>query len=297
MNTHPPHTPDPAGRGHGWIAVFGAGLTLVLCSAACVTASRSQAQARPAEECSALIRGAPQYAPRLANYLLEVQARSPERTVARRGEASGWEFFPDGTFRWTFLSDYRVTHTGSWALAADSDSSGVVVTAWYGEPPARSLKRDVLSLRVKEDATYVGEQPLHHAPGPKGGPPPAVPAALRDAVRCPVLTASLPLWSAMTEGRWEREAGGSSPNRLWFHPDGTFEAAFRATECSYSGTWSLRGINDSGATLLMSVPSHECDPRGPRTAFLREVPIQLRDEQLVLNRDTYSRTPDKQGRR
>ena len=96
--------------------------------------------------------------------------------------------------------------------------------------------------------------------------------------------------SALTAASWQLERRDSplDPDRLRFDPRGEYEARFTATACSYTGSWSLFVSAADSGQISLSVPAHDCDPRGRAEAVVRELPVALDGTRLRLYETTYS---------
>ena len=249
--------------------IYSRGLVL---AAAALLSTLPVAVAMPrAEECQIL--------PRITDHRWQ-------REIPPRGggtpEFVTWEFYPNGMFRRQFLSDYSVSRTGAWQLLATSEESGVMFLATTSEPGSF----DVLSLQGKGEQLRLGE--LDYRASPSAGAEPDIREQDRRAVD-EQREQSFSSWIAMTASDWRSESGVSpgDPNDYSFARDGTYSAAFDVTACRFQGKWSS-AFSDGGRSFVrVSVPANECDPRGPRDAFVREVPAGWDSGNLVLNERVY----------
>lgn len=205
-------------------------------------------------------------------------------------EVTTWEFYPKGTFRWRFTSDYTESYAGAWALSAASEERGIVFLASTAHDRGRSARFHVLSFEFRNGRLRLGEAFYQGIPFPnRDGGPPHIRTEDHEAVTPSQQSRFFSLWTALTVSNWRSEAvpPPGDPVTYSFMRDGTYTAHFAATQCHYSGTWSLFSPGENTGEIRFSTPANRCDPRGPREAFVRAMPITLRDTRLFLYQTVY----------
>lgn len=200
-----------------------------------------------------------------------------------------WEFYSNGMFRWQFTSDFSETHIGAWAISPTSEESGVMFLASTMNDPS---KFDVLSLKLKNGGLMLGEFSYQETPFTEADASPDIREEDRQAVT-DQRDHFFSFWITMTATDWQSESApppGDS-DRYSLMQDGTYTAHFDDTQCQYSGTWSLSFSASDRGVVWLSVPANACDPRGPRDAFVREIPIRLDGAKLILYETVYVSVP------
>lgn len=203
-----------------------------------------------------------------------------------------WEFYPPGVFRWKSTSDYQEAGEGAWAIVPISGESGIIFLAWEGKDGIQENRVDVLSYKVSGNSLVFGELPYQGTPFSAEDNAPAIPENIIKAASAQQHERSFSLWVAMTAVDWvsdEPPPGG--PDRIAFERDGTYTAYFESTQCDFSGTWSLINFVEKSGEIRLSVPANGCDSRGPREAYVREMPVELKGELLFLYQTSYSSIP------
>jgi hypothetical protein len=204
-----------------------------------------------------------------------------------------WEFFEDGTFRWHVAADYDESYVGAWAISAASENSGIIFLASAASNENRAAQHDVLSFEFQDGRLELGEAVYEGIPFIESDVPPSVGDEAREAVRVEQRDRFFSLWAAITRTNWQSgSAPPGDPNQYRFNPDGTYSASFAATQCDYTGTWSLISSEENTGQIRLSIPANSCDPRGPQDAFVREIPITLRDMELLLYETIYVPAPE-----
>jgi hypothetical protein len=201
-----------------------------------------------------------------------------------------WEFHSNGMYRWLFTSDYSVAVTGAWALSPASDTHGVMFLASSGEDASRL---EVYFVELGDEELILGEfsyreklfLDLDLAPNIR-------PMEVQSVTerREETFTA----WAALTVADWHSESqpAPGDPNRYTFEQNGAYSAVTTSSKCEYKGTWSLSVSGNDRGIVWLSVPANECDPRGPRDAAVREIPLKLDDDGLVLGDTAYKQAAD-----
>ncbi len=216
-----------------------------------------------------------------------------KRAAGLAPEVTSWEFYPDGTFRWRFTSDYTESDVGAWAISAASEERGIIFLASAANDQGPASRFDVLSFEFRDGSLQLGEAFYQGTPFTDQDVPPPIPQEDHEAVTAPQRDRLFSLWTAMTATDWQSETTPSSgePTMYSFRQEGTYTAHFAATQCQYSGTWSLFSSGGDVGEIRLSVPANRCDPRGPRDAFVRERPLTLSDTKLFLHQTIYVPVP------
>jgi hypothetical protein len=191
------------------------------------------------------------------------------------------------------MSDYVEVTEGSWALAAASEERGILFLASTVNDAGRATRFDVLSYEFRNGGLQLGEATYQKTSFTAGDMPPHTPERNQEAVTGPQRARFFMLWDAITAVDWRSASTPPSgdPVTYSFMQDGTFTAHFAVTQCQYSGTWSLSSSGENSGEIRFSIPANECDPRGPRDAFVREMPVTLRDTELFLYETVYGSVP------
>lgn len=203
-----------------------------------------------------------------------------------------WEFYSNGMFRWQFTSDFLETIMGAWAISATSEESGVMFLA----STMNDLSRfDVLSLKLQNGGLMLGEFSYQETPFTNADAPPSIREEDRQAVT-DQRDHFFSLWITITATDWRSESTPppGDPNLYSLMQDGSHTARFDVTQCQYSGTWSMSFSGRDSGVVWLSVPTNACDPRGPRDAFVRQIPIRLDGDKLILYETVY--VPVSKGR-
>lgn len=224
--------------------------------------------------------------------------RVEEAEEGLAAETTAWTFYTDGTFRRRFTADYQEAQAGAWSLSFALEQSGMaevggVIFLAYARPVQDSpFQVSVLSFQFRDDRLRLGEN-VYQPVSPKSDePPPQIAASIHEAVSAHEQSQFFSLWSTITATSWQAASDPSpgDPTSVSFARDGTYTAAFTTTQCEIEGTWSLLRIDGNGGELRYSVPANECDPRGPRDAFVRALPLTLSDTRLFLYETKYVRS-------
>lgn len=217
--------------------------------------------------------------------------REPARTQkpGLTPEVTTWEFYAGGTFRWRFTSDYTESAVGAWALTAASANSGVLFLARDVHEGRRPERFHVLSVAFDNGGLRLGEAAYQGIPFTAHNLPPRIRPEVHEAVTAGQRHHFFSLWAIMTGTAWRStvDPAPGDPTTYAFRQDGSYTAHFAATQCQYAGTWSLFGIEVNRGTIRCSVPANWCDPRGPRDAFVRDMPLTLTDTTLSLYQTVY----------
>ena len=211
-------------------------------------------------------------------------------------EITTWEFYPDGTFRWRFTSDYTKTDVGAWTLSVASEDRGVLFVSSTTNEQGRSSQFHVLVVEFHNGRLRLGEALYEGVPFTARDIPPRIRTEDHEAVTSRQRHRFFSLWDAITGTAWQSEGAppAGDPIMYTFMRDGTYTAHFAVTQCQYAGTWSLFSAVENRGTIRFSVPANWCDPRGPRAAFVREMPITLTDARLFLYQTVYVPIPQKE---
>lgn len=214
--------------------------------------------------------------------------RVQEREGGLANEVTTWEFYADGSFRWQFVSDYEVSSEGAWAISEVSDSRGIIFLA-IAAAQSQSSRFEVLSFEFSNGSLQLGEQSYQGIPFTDSDVPPLIGPEEHEAVTTSQRNRFFPLWVAMTATDWRSQSPPppGDPDMYSFATDGTYSALFSDSQCQYSGTWSVfNSLADSGE-IRLSIPANQCDPRGPRDAYVLEMPVTLNDTTLSLYQTDY----------
>jgi hypothetical protein len=220
----------------------------------------------------------------VADLIGRVWQREIPPAGARAPELVTWEFYANGTFRRQLVSDHSASRTGAW-----HDERGVLFLA-------SESRFDALSIELEGEKLKLGEFDYRADPSPTAEPAPHARERDRHAVD-EERKQAFSSWIAVTGADWRSEPGASSgdPDEYSFARDGTYSAAFDVTDCRYEGSWSSSFSEGDRSFVRLSVPTNDCDPRGPRQAFVREVPARWEARNLILNDRIY--VPVTRGRR
>lgn len=202
-------------------------------------------------------------------------------------EVTTWEFYRDGSFRWSFTSDYLDSYTGGWAISGFSHDQGVVFLASTAGGPMQS-RFHVLSFEFFNKGLRLGEKIYQGVAFSDRETAPRIKADERSAVTSQNNRFS-PLWVAITSYDWQSDSApsASTPSKYSFAGDGNYTAYFETTQCQYSGTWSLLSSGDHTGAIRFSIPANPCSPLRSNHAFIRELPIELKNKKLILYKTTY----------
>ena len=191
-----------------------------------------------------------------------------------------WEFYQNGTFRWQFTSDFSETYVGAWAISPTAEEGGVMFLAGNMNDLSRF---EVLSFQLQSGGLMLGEFSYEETSftGTEALP------ETRDEDQQAVTDRRenvFSLWITLTASDWHSESAPApgDADSYSFRGDGTYTARFDSTGCQYSGTWSTSSSGGGTDIVRLSVPANACDPRGPQEAFVREIPVELAGEQLIL---------------
>ncbi len=204
-----------------------------------------------------------------------------------------WAFFKDKTFRWHVTADYEDSYVGAWSVSVTSENSGVIFLASAASNQTRAAQYDVLSFEFQNGHLLLGEAVYEGIPLAATDVPPSVEEAEREAVRVEQRNRFFRLWAAITHTPWQSASTPppGDPELYEFNADGTYSAHFAATQCDYTGTWSLVSTEENANQIRLSIPANSCDPRGPQDAFIREIPVTLSDTELLLYETIYVSDP------
>jgi hypothetical protein len=208
-------------------------------------------------------------------------------------EVTTWELYSNGTFRWHFASDFALSSTGAWAVSATSAERGIMFLATFVNGRACSSGLQVLSFESRNGRLRLGEMFYQRTPFANRDVPPRVRKEDHEAVASPQRDSSFPLWAAITANDWRIESTPRSgdQNRYSLMRDGTYNTHFAAIDCHYSGTWSLISSTQDAGKIRLSIPDNRCDRRGPRDAFVREIPLTMKNGKLCLYQTVYVSVP------
>jgi hypothetical protein len=215
------------------------------------------------------------------------QIRTQDPNLA--SEIVTWEFYANGMFRWQFTSDFSETRVGAWAIAPTSEESGVMFLASTMNDPSRF---DVLSLRLQNSGLRLGEFSYQETPFIDSDTPPNIQQDDREAVTNQK-NHFFSLWITITATDWRSKSNplpGDS-NMYSLRQDGTYTSHVDVTQCQLSGTWSMSISGMDSSAVWLSVPNNACDPRGAQQAFVREIPVRLDGDELILYETVYVPLP------
>src|SRR5574338_456235 len=216
------------------------------------------------------------------NQMAETLTRSKWQSAGDQGtnvtaEVVIWQFYSNGMFRRQLISDFSEERMGAWSISPGSAKSGVI----YLASSNGATELEVLSLKFENGRLILGEFPYEESAFTGTDMPPAVVEAYLQAVTGQ-RNSNFSLWETITARNWQTEAPSPGDASLYsFMPDGTFTAHFDATQCQYSGTWSVSSSpGQNNGTIRLRVPANSCDPRGAQDTFVREMPIKLNGKSL-----------------
>jgi hypothetical protein len=211
------------------------------------------------------------------------QVRRQDPSLA--AETVTWEFYTNGMFRWQITSDFSKTNIGAWTIAPTSEENGVMFLASTMNDPSEF---DVLSLELQNSRLILGEFSYQETPFTGADAPPEVREDDRQAVT-DQRDNFFSFWITVTPADWRSESAPSpgDANLYSFMRDGTYTAQFDVTKCQYAGTWSMSFSETESGVLRLSIPANACDPRGSQEAFIREIPIRLDGDKLILYAAVY----------
>jgi hypothetical protein len=199
-------------------------------------------------------------------------------------ETETWTFFPTRSFRWSLASDHRMSRTGAWSVVSTVPDSGMVVLVADPTGPGKAAIYQALSFSFPDDRLRLGERLFEARPIPEADTG-TVPDAYRLAMaQAPRDHQEFALWTVLTTLRWRRQEEGAlnDPDAISFARDGSYQATITSTKCRYSGTWSLTISGAVTGELRMSIPKHQCAPRGTRVfASVRDMPVSLHDNAVL----------------
>lgn len=212
---------------------------------------------------------------------------SPETNLAP--EIVTWEFYSNGMFRRQFTSDFSEERLGAWSISPTSEESGVIFLASTMNDP-HSL--DALSFRFENGRLELGEFSYEAVPFTSADAPPAV-------IEQDLLAVTgqhdrfFSWWTTITATDWQNKSTPppGDANLYSFMQDGSYTAHFDTTRCQYSGTWSISFLGGDSGVIWLSVPANACDPRGAQEMFVREIPIRLNGDDLILYETVYVPAP------
>lgn len=189
-------------------------------------------------------------------------------------EGYKYDFFADGSLIRRTISDYAEERRGNWAVKTLANNRGLLFLVWQDQTES------VLYFSMTENTMRLaGEllQAVKRSDGTSAGP------------GKPVLVdqKNFPNYFFITARRWHKNGGGDRdfiPDQYTFNRDGTFVAGYRNGQCQHSGHWSMTHEN-----IVLEVPSHRCDLRGPRDSFNWTQTFKVENDRLAL--DHYIYTP------
>jgi hypothetical protein len=203
-------------------------------------------------------------------------------------EVTTWEFYSNGMFRWQFTSDFSEERMGAWFISSPSEESGVVFLANITNIPPRF---DVLSLRFENGQLILGEFTYEETPFTGTETPPTLIEEDLEAVTNQ-REHFFSFWTAITANDWQSVSAPSpgDADMYSFMQDGTYAAHFNSTQCQYAGTWST-SLREDSTLIWLSIPANNCDPRGGQDRLVREIPIRLEGDNLILYETIYAPMP------
>lgn len=203
-------------------------------------------------------------------------------------EVTTWRFHRNGSFHKSFTSDYAESQIGAWVLSEVSRHEGLLFLASTMSDHGHPARFSVLSFRFGNGGLRLGEENYEGIPFAANEWVPQVRAEDQTAVSSRQRLRFFSLWTAITASDWHSGATPpGDPSQYSFSGSGTHTASFVATHCNYSGTWSLFSSEGNTGEIRLSVPANRCDPRAPVEAFVREIPVKLKDNKLLLYQTAY----------
>jgi len=209
-------------------------------------------------------------------------------------DVTTWEFYKEGSFRKTFIADYTVRYVGAWSVSVIGQDRGVLFLSSLPRGAEAPRRYDALSFALKETELQLGEDWYRAIPLSAQEPVPGASQEEEMAVEPAHRAQFFMLWVTMATYEWRRE-GVATPgdaDRYAFRRNGQYTARVESTQCEYSGTWSLFASTQTRGEIRLSVPPNRCDPRATADAFVREMPVELRDDRLFLYQTAYAAGPE-----
>lgn len=204
-------------------------------------------------------------------------------------EVTTWEFYSNGMFRRQFTSDFSEERMGAWFIPSPSEENNVIFLANTTNVPP---KFDVLSLRFENGQSILGEFTYEETPFTGTETPPTAIEKDLQAVTTQ-RDGFFSFWTAITANDWQSVSAPSpgDADMYSFIQDGTYAAHFNSTQCQYVGTWSISSLGEDSTLIWLSIPANNCDPRGGQDRFVREIPIRLEGDNLILFETIYAPMP------
>jgi hypothetical protein len=206
-----------------------------------------------------------------------------------------WEFYDNGNFRRRFTADYAESSVGAWSLSATPHNRGILFLMSARRHSEDPLKYQVLPLEFAADGLFLGGVWYTATPYSGVEDPPLVGQETKVSVEPAQRTKLFSLWATLTTSDWKSEAAPppGDPDMYSFSTSGECTIRFTPTHCEYSGLWSLTVSEEHHGKLRVSVPANTCDPRGPTNAFVREIPLELKNTTLWMYKSPYIPLPRK----
>ena len=229
----------------------------------------------------------------LADALAGVRwVRTVDEGTAYGPETTEWVFDANGAFRSSLSADFADRSMGAWSIAEVQSDSGMLLLA-----DATRGRFDALSVTPLGDKLRLGESLFGR--GSFQGARPTVPGESDLEALAPGRRERFfPLWLTLTSSGWQRTATSAEnfePDEFVFSQAGRYRARYSRGPCEFVGTWSLWSSAGRTGEIRLSVPSNACDPRGPRTAFVRGMPVRLDGERLFLHDGEYAPVSNQSG--
>src|SRR5436853_269121 len=187
-------------------------------------------------------------------------------------EGYTYQFFPDGTFIWSVVSDYTEIVHGRWDYKPLSSTTALLFIFAQGSGEVLyskfvpGQKRLLLGGYLLDP---IPAQHLHRSP-------------TEDTNHLDIINKAnfnnYFLITARPCKRLNMQDDDLVPRFYAFHQDGTFLARYRDGKCEHSGYWSLRK-----SRLLLEMPQNHCDMRGHANPFNLELEYKVEPTSLAID--------------
>jgi hypothetical protein len=180
-----------------------------------------------------------------------------------------------------------MNYVGTWVLSEASLDTGVLFLISTPTIHEQPIRHDVLSVTDQDTHLKIGEMVYQAVPTASTETPPDIREG--SAIKNVQIEKFFPLWAIMIASDWRSENIPSPgyPDTISFSAVGGYNARFESTDCQYRGTWSLLTFGENTGKILLSTPANRCDLRGPREEFIRELPVEWKDNTLFLYKNAY----------
>lgn len=193
-------------------------------------------------------------------------------------EGYTYQFFPDGAFIWSVISDYTESVQGRWDYKVLSNTRGLLFL--FSEGNGSVLYSEfVPGNKFRLGGFLLDPIPIqqrHRSLNEETKGPDII---NKTNFRNYFLIAARPWKKSNTED------DDFVPTSYVFNQDGAFLARYRDGKCQHNGYWSLRKNK-----LLLEMPQNHCDVRGNSNAFNLELDYDVEPTSLVFGHK-YAYTP------